>query len=236
MAGRDRMTIEEVVRQVLRDEHADVIRESVRAVAQELMEAEVCELIGAEHGERTEDRATHRNGYRPRRWDTRAGEIELQIPKIRQGSYFPSFLQPRKRSEQALVSVVQQAYVCGVSTRRVDQLVESLGLRISQVARSVADRRAARRAGPGVSGAPVGGPLPLSVRRRQDREGPRRRPRAAQGRRRRARRPRDRAARDHRPGHRRRGDRGVLDASSCARWSRAAWSACSWRSATPTPG
>jgi putative transposase len=132
MAGMDRMTIAEVVREVLRDEHADVIGESVRAVAQELMEAEVSELIGAERGERSEDRATHRNGYRPRRWDTRAGEIELQIPKIRQGSYFPSFLQPRKRSEQALVSVVQQAYVCGVSTRRVDQLVESLGLRISK--------------------------------------------------------------------------------------------------------
>jgi putative transposase len=132
MAGRDRMTVEEVVRRVLRDEHADVIRESVRAVTQELMEAEVSELIGAERGERSEDRATHRNGYRPRRWDTRAGEIELQIPKLRRGSYFPSFLQPRKRSEQALVSVVQQAYVCGVSTRRVDQLVESLGLRISR--------------------------------------------------------------------------------------------------------
>jgi putative transposase len=132
MAGMDRMTIAEVVREVLRDEHADVIRESVRAVAQELMEVEVSELIGAQRGERTDDRATHRNGYRPRRWDTRAGEIELQIPKIRQGSYFPSFLQPRKRSEQALVSVVQQAYVCGVSTRRVDQLVESLGLRISK--------------------------------------------------------------------------------------------------------
>jgi transposase-like protein len=126
------MTIEEVVRRVLRDEHADVIRESVKAVAQEMMEAEVSDLIGAQHGERSEDRATHRNGYRSRRWDTRAGEIELQIPKLRQGSYFPSFLQPRKRSEQALVSVVQQAYVCGVSTRRVDQLVESLGLRISK--------------------------------------------------------------------------------------------------------
>ena len=133
MAGQDRMTITQVVREVLRDEHADVIRESVRAVARELMEVEVSELIGAERGERRpEDRATHRNGYRARRWDTRAGEIELQIPKIRQGSYFPSFLQPRKRSEQALVSVVQQAYVCGVSTRRVDQLVESLGLRISK--------------------------------------------------------------------------------------------------------
>ena len=133
MAGADRMTVVEVVREVLRDEHADVIRESVRAVAQELMEAEICELIGAERGERRpEDRATHRNGYRSRRWYTRAGEIELQIPKIRQGSYFPSFLRPRRRSEQALVSVVQQACVCRVSTRRVDQLVESLGLRISR--------------------------------------------------------------------------------------------------------
>src|SRR3954468_13596303 len=133
MAGAERMTIEEVVRRVLREEHDDVIRESVRFVAQELMEAEVSALIGAERGERRpEDRVTHRNGYRPRRWDTRAGEIELQIPKLRQGSYFPGVLQPRKRSEQALVSVVQQAYVCGVSTRRVDQLVESLGLRISK--------------------------------------------------------------------------------------------------------
>jgi putative transposase len=133
VAGADRMTIEEVVRKVLLDEHADVIREAVRAVAAELMEAEVSELIGAERGERRpEDRATHRNGYRARRWDTRAGEIELQIPKIRQGSYFPSMLEPRRRSEQALLAVVQQAYVCGVSTRRVDQLVESLGLRISK--------------------------------------------------------------------------------------------------------
>jgi hypothetical protein len=137
------------------------------------------ELIGAQLGERTDDRATHRNGYRARRWDTRAGEIELQIPRIRQGSYFPSFLQPRKRSEQALVSVVQQAYVCGVSTRRVDQLVESLGLRISK-------SEVSRIAGlldeqvQAFSRAPVGGPLPLPVRRRQGREGQRRRPGGAQ--------------------------------------------------------
>ncbi|HKR99221.1 MAG TPA: IS256 family transposase, partial [Candidatus Dormibacteraeota bacterium] len=117
----------------LADEHADVIREAVKAVAAEMMELEVSQLIGAERGERRpDDRATHRNGYRPRRWDTRAGEVELQIPKIRQGSYFPSFLEPRRRSEQALLAVIQQAYVCGVSTRRVDQLVESLGLRISK--------------------------------------------------------------------------------------------------------
>jgi transposase-like protein len=127
------MTIEEVVRKVLLDEHADVIREAVKAVAAELMELEVSELIGGKHGERgPQDRATHRNGYRPRRWDTRAGEIELQIPKIRQGSYFPSILEPRRRSEQALLAVVQQAYVCGVSTRRVDQLVERLGLGVSE--------------------------------------------------------------------------------------------------------
>src|SRR5881227_3839292 len=114
VAGADRMTIEEIVRKVLLDEHADVIREAAKAVAAELMELEVSELIGAERGERRpDDRATHRNGYRPRRWDTRAGEVELQIPKIRQGSYFPSFLKPRKRGEQALLAIIQQAYVCG---------------------------------------------------------------------------------------------------------------------------
>ena len=145
------MAIEEVVRKVLIDEHADLLRESVAFVAERLMEAEVSELIGAERGERSEDRATHRNGYRPRRWDTRAGELELQIPKLRRGSYFPSFLAPRRRSEQALVSVVQQAYVCGVSTRRVDQLVESLGLR-REPQRGEPDLLAARRAGRGHSG------------------------------------------------------------------------------------
>src|ERR1044071_5602894 len=133
VAGADRMTIEEVVRQVLRDEHADVIRGAVEAVCAELMEAEVSSQIGAERGERRpDDRMTHRNGYRPREWQTRAGTVELQIPKLRRGSYFPSFLEPRRRSEQALLAVIQQAYVCGVSTRRVDQLVESLGLRISK--------------------------------------------------------------------------------------------------------
>ncbi len=132
MAESQRMTADEVVAKLMSDEHADFLRESLRWMVEQLMEAEVTDLVGAAHGERSEDRATHRNGYRPRRWDTRAGEIELQIPKLRRGSYFPSFLAPRKRSEQALVSVVQQAYVCGVSTRRVDQLVESLGLRISR--------------------------------------------------------------------------------------------------------
>ena len=132
MAETKRMTAEQVVSYLLEEEGLDFLRESLAWVVQQLMEAEVSELIGAEHGERSVDRLTHRNGYRPRRWDTRAGEIELAIPKIRRGSYFPSFLEPRRRSEQALVSVIQQAYVCGVSTRKVDQLVESLGLRISR--------------------------------------------------------------------------------------------------------
>ena len=132
MAERERMTVEEVVAKLMSDEHVDFVRESLRWVVEQLMEVEVSQLIGAELGERTPDRATHRNGYRPRRWDTRAGEIELQIPKLRRGSYFPSFLEPRRRSERALLNVVQQAYVTGVSTRKVDQLVESLGLRISR--------------------------------------------------------------------------------------------------------
>src|SRR3954463_16251278 len=92
------------------------------------MEAEVAGQIGAELGEVSRERVTHRNGYRSRTWATRAGEIELAIPKLRQGSYFPSFLEPRKRSEQALVAVVQEAYVNGASTRKVDRLVEQLGI------------------------------------------------------------------------------------------------------------
>ena len=132
MAETKRMTAEQVVSYLLEEEGVDFLRESLRWVVQQLMEAEVSELIGAARGERSSERLTHRNGYRPRSWSTRAGEVELAIPKIRRGSYFPSFLEPRKRSEQALVAVVQEAYVAGVSTRKVDQVVESLGLRISK--------------------------------------------------------------------------------------------------------
>jgi putative transposase len=82
----------------------------------------------AELGERAPERTTHRNGYRPRSWDTRVGELQLAIPRLRQGSYLPSFLEPRRRAEQALVAVVQEAHVNGVSTRRVDRLVEQLGV------------------------------------------------------------------------------------------------------------
>jgi putative transposase len=130
MAEGHRMTAADLVDKLLASEHADVLRESVAWLVAELMEAEVAVLTGAGLGERAPDRRqTQRNGYRPRRWDTRVGELELVIPKLRQGSYFPSFLEPRRRAEQALVAVVQEAYVNGVSTRKVDRLVEQLGLR-----------------------------------------------------------------------------------------------------------
>jgi putative transposase len=130
MAERARMTAADLVDKLLTSEHADVLRDSVAWLVAELMDAEVGELTGAELGERAPDRRqTQRNGYRPRRWDTRVGELELAIPKLRTGSYFPSFLEPRRRAEQALVAVVQEAYVNGISTRKVDRLVEQLGLR-----------------------------------------------------------------------------------------------------------
>jgi putative transposase len=129
MAEGHRMTAADLVDKLMADEHADVLRDSVAWLVEELMNAEATALAGAELGERAPDRRrSQRNGYRQRRWDTRVGELELAIPKLRQGSYFPSFLEPRRRAEQALVAVVQEAYVNGISTRKVDRLVEQLGL------------------------------------------------------------------------------------------------------------
>jgi transposase-like protein len=106
----------------------DFLGEGVRTLAQALMEVEVAAQIGAEHSQRTPERVTHRNGYRPREWDTRVGTVELAVPKLRQGSYFPSLLEPRRRAERALAAVVMQCYVEGVSTRRVDDVARSMGL------------------------------------------------------------------------------------------------------------
>jgi putative transposase len=106
----------------------DFLREGVRTLAQALMEVEVAAQIGAEHSQRTPERVTHRNGYRSRDWDTRVGTVELAVPKLRQGSYFPSLLEPRRRAERALAAVVMQCYVEGVSTRRVDDVARSMGL------------------------------------------------------------------------------------------------------------
>ena len=129
MAEGQRMTVADVVGQVRDGRLDDLVREAVVLVARELMEAEISAEVGAELGEiAPEARVTHRNGYRPRSWETRVGELELLIPKKRQGSYFPSFLEPRRRSEQAIVAVVLEAYVNGVSTRKVDRLVEQLGI------------------------------------------------------------------------------------------------------------
>jgi putative transposase len=96
--------------------------------AQRLMELEVETLTGAPLSSRTADRLTHRNGYRAREWETRAGTVELRIPKIRQGSYFPGFLEPRRMGEKALSAVIQEAYIQGVSTRSVDDLVQAMGM------------------------------------------------------------------------------------------------------------
>ena len=124
---RESVNLLELLRKQAAGGDIDFLREAVAVLAEAVMEAEVAGQVGAGYGERSETRLTRRNGYRPRRWDTRAGSIELQIPKLRQGSYFPALLEPRRRAERALLAVVQQAYVEGVSTRRVDDLVRSLG-------------------------------------------------------------------------------------------------------------
>ena len=124
---KESMDLLELLRKRGVDGDVDFLREALRVLMDAIMDAEVSTRIGAEHGERSPDRLTHRNGYRSRAWDTRVGTMELRIPKLREGSYFPSLLEPRRRSEKALLAVIQQAYVEGVSTRRVDDLVKALG-------------------------------------------------------------------------------------------------------------
>jgi putative transposase len=145
MAEVQSMTVADVVAKTMDGRLEDFVREAVALVARELMEGEISEQIGAGLGEvAPEVRSAHRNGYRARAWETRAGEIELLIAKKRQGSsYFPSFLEPRRRSEQAIVAVVLEAYVNGVSTGKVDRLVEQLGIdgmskdRVSAICRAL---------------------------------------------------------------------------------------------------
>ena len=121
---------------------ASLLREMIGFAAQRLMELETEPLCGAAHGERSAERLNQRNGYRERDWETRAGTVELRIPKLRRGSYFPAFLEPRRTAEKALTAVIQEAYVQGISTRSVDALVRSMGMEgisKSQVSRLCAE-------------------------------------------------------------------------------------------------
>ena len=128
MADELRIGLAELLRKAQMEYDADFLKEGVRVLSQALMEMEVEEHVGAARHERSTERVGQRNGYRERSWDTRVGTVELQVPRVRDGGYFPSLLEPRRRAERALAAVVQEAYVHGVSTRKVDDLVKALGM------------------------------------------------------------------------------------------------------------
>jgi putative transposase len=139
-----RMDMSGWLRKQLEDAHPDLLRAMVKEMAEALMSADADAVCGAGYGERSPERVNRRNGYRERDWDTRVGSIELAVPKLREGSYFPDWLlQPRRRAEQAFVSVIADAYLAGVSTRRVEKLVQQLGVermsksQVSRLAKSL---------------------------------------------------------------------------------------------------
>jgi transposase-like protein len=137
------MTDDEIAlrRMLEKGSDATFLREMIGFAAQRLMELEVGEVTGAAHGERSPDRLVQRNGYRERDWQTRVGTVELRIPKLRRGSYVPAFLEPRRTAEKALTAVIQEAYVQGISTRSVDDLVRAMGM--EGISRSQVSRRCA---------------------------------------------------------------------------------------------
>ncbi len=138
------MDVTDWLRKQLEEAHPDLLRAMVKEMAEALMSADADAVCGAGYGERSPERINRRNGYRERDWDTRVGSIELALPKLREGSYFPDWLlQPRRRAEQAFVSVIADAYLAGVSTRRVEKLVQQLGVermsksQVSRLAKSL---------------------------------------------------------------------------------------------------
>ncbi len=149
---------------------ADLLRGMIGFAAQRLMELEVENLTGASYGEKSSERRAQRNGYRDRDWETRAGAVELRIPKLRKGSYFPGFLEPRRMAEKALTAVVQEAYVQGISTRSVDDLVKAMGM--SGMSKSQVRRLCEEidEQGKDLPQSPDRGRLALSVDRRNLRE------------------------------------------------------------------
>lgn len=128
MADMPRMALIDLLRKAAADPDVDFLREALRVLTQEVMEAEVEAHLGADRSERSAERTGQRNGYRERTWDTRVGSIGLRVPRVRDSSYFPALLEPRTRAERALTAVIQEASVQGVSTRRVDALVQALGM------------------------------------------------------------------------------------------------------------
>src|SRR6266850_6803235 len=124
------MTEDKIALRALLEKGSDAtfLREMIGFAAQRVMELESEALCGAGHGERSAERRNRRNGYRERDWETRAGTVELRIPKLRKGSYFPGFLEPRRLAEKALTAVIQEAYIQGVSTRSVDAVVQAMGM------------------------------------------------------------------------------------------------------------
>ncbi|MFF3566140.1 IS256 family transposase, partial [Streptomyces sp. NPDC002574] len=135
MTAPDSLPLHSLAEENLAAASPDLLRAMVKTFADALMSAEADALCNAEYGQVSDERVNHRNGYRPREWDTRAGTVELAIPKLRSGSYFPHWLlERRRRAEQALISVVATAYLLGVSTRRVEKLAESLG--VTQLSKS----------------------------------------------------------------------------------------------------
>src|SRR3978361_405787 len=128
--GRPHMTDDKIALRALLEKGSDAtfLREMIGFAAERLMQLETEGICNAAPGERSADRRNQRNGYRDRDWETRAGTVELRIPKLRKGSYFPGFLEPRRMSEKALTAVIQEAYIQGISTRSVDDLVKAMGM------------------------------------------------------------------------------------------------------------